>query len=273
MSCIIRCSGKDVSKSISVLLGNDITIPCQILPVEESPLVLWEKIWPLPEFQLLTYNDRTTNNSKYVTIRNNSLIIRRVTLKDEGVYQCEIGDVKYKVSLNVSVSMTLLELTYDGSLPFTAGTAVALICRSTHSRPPADLRWFHGIADVTIKASKTLKKLTDENGFGNSEGILSVLIKDEQSDIPYRCIADLPGHHTVKTVFLFPLTTCFGNSEGILSVLIKDEQSDIPYRCIADLPGHHTVKTVFLLSLTTSSSSGITSWYTWLIIFFLSLFY
>ncbi|XP_061175561.1 kin of IRRE-like protein 1 [Saccostrea echinata] len=189
----------EFSSNTTVLLGNDATLLCTIQYQTEGSIVLWKKI-DLGS-NILTLNNKTTHKEKYEVVDQYNLIIKRVRFQDEGMYECDTGEQRLTVALQIAVPMSNMSVHWDVPVPFQRNAFVNLTCISINSRPPATLRWFRGAHEVT-HASVNNDKTTRENGYGDSSSTLIGQVSSE--DVPYVCIADLPDNPSVRSEFLFP---------------------------------------------------------------------
>ena len=59
--------------------------------------------------------------------------------------------------------MENMTLTWGTDPPFAGATLANLTCHVMHSRPPADVTWYHGQMELTALAS-TCQKSTNQDG-------------------------------------------------------------------------------------------------------------
>ncbi|XP_048763191.2 kin of IRRE-like protein 1 [Ostrea edulis] len=189
----------EFSSNRTVLFGNDATLLCTVKYQTEGTVVLWKKIDS--GSIILTLNNKTTYRDKYIVANPYNLIIKSVQFQDEGLYECDTGEQRLTVALQVAVPMSNMSMYWNVPQPYQPNTFVNLTCVSINSRPPATLRWFRGAHEVT-HASVNNNRWTRENGYGDSSSTLVGQVSSE--DIPYVCIADLPDNPGVRTEFLFP---------------------------------------------------------------------
>lgn len=166
--------------------------------------------------EVITYDNQTMKADKYEIQGQYDLIIKDVQMEDEGHYDLDAGDEVVRISLSVAVPMQNMTVTWGGIMPIEEGSEANLTCNSTNSRPTANLRWFHGSHDITEQASTNIKN-TRANGYGDTLSILKTVVGSV--DIPYLCIADLPGYEAVRTEIAFaPITG--GTSIGSCSWML-----------------------------------------------------
>ncbi|KAJ8306538.1 hypothetical protein KUTeg_017083 [Tegillarca granosa] len=172
------------------LLGSDAIITCSVTLQKKGQYVFWKKVHDAGS-EVITYDNQTMKADKYEIQGQYDLIIKDVQMEDEGHYDLDAGDEVVRISLSVAVPMQNMTVTWGGIMPIEEGSEANLTCNSTNSRPTANLRWFHGSHDITEQASTNIKN-TRVNG---------------SVDIPYLCIADLPGYEAVRTEIAFaPIT-------------------------------------------------------------------
>ena len=70
------------------------------------------------------------------------LVIEDVELEDEAEYECQLGDIRYKTRLEVTVpSGPPVILSGGEAVIVTEGVEAVLECRSEGGKPPAKVRW------------------------------------------------------------------------------------------------------------------------------------
>ncbi|XP_046544738.1 cell adhesion molecule 2-like [Haliotis rubra] len=191
--------------NVTAFRGDDVTLECGTGRQKPGELVIWKKISGTNE-RIASINNRSTNSYKFYIRNTYNLVIRDVTVMDDGLYQCDAETNTATAYVSVSVPMERLTLTSDMTSVSPSDGDVNLTCRSWHSHPPADLRWFKGqreLNDITTVTSK----IYQSDGFGDCESTITVRMRSGEGDIPFRCVADLPAKTAIKEVFLFPRVT------------------------------------------------------------------
>uniref|UniRef100_K1QG20 Ig-like domain-containing protein n=1 Tax=Magallana gigas TaxID=29159 RepID=K1QG20_MAGGI len=189
----------EFSSNTTVLLGSDAKLLCTIRYQTEGSNVLWKKI-DLGS-NILSLNNETIFTGKYEVEDQYNLVIKNVQFHDEGIYECDTGEQRLTVALQVAVLMSNMTMRWDIPTPFKPYAYVNLTCVSINSRPPATLRWYRGVHEVT-RSSINNERVTRQNGYGDTTSTLVGQVSSE--DVPYVCIADLPDNPRVRSEFLFP---------------------------------------------------------------------
>ncbi|XP_071117319.1 cell adhesion molecule 4-like [Haliotis cracherodii] len=197
--------------NVTAFTGDDVTLECQTRRQKPGELVIWKKVSGINE-QIASINNRSTNSYKFHIRDTYNLVIRDVTVKDDGLYQCDAETNTATAYVSVSVPMESLTLTSDVTSVLPSDGDVNLTCRSWHSHPPADLRWFKGQRELNDVKSVT-SKIYKSDGFGDCESTITVRMRSVEGDIPFRCVADLPAKLAIKEVFLFPRVAISGGQE------------------------------------------------------------
>ncbi|XP_045156967.2 cell adhesion molecule 2-like [Mercenaria mercenaria] len=201
--------------NVTVLQGSDATFFCNVIEQRSTDYVFWKKVTRTGFVEILSYNGNSINGSKYLIQGSYSLTIKQAVLDDEAWYECQAGVDRAKAMLTVNVMMTNMTLTWGTDPPFTGENLVNLTCHVIHSRPPADVTWFHGQTELTGLAS-TCQKSNDVDGFGDSISTLTVVIGPEVDNAPYRCVASLPNSDVTRTLVTFA-TKAAGYTSGCQS--------------------------------------------------------
>nr|XP_022312900.1 kin of IRRE-like protein 1 [Crassostrea virginica] len=189
----------EFSPNTTVILGNDAKLLCSIMYQTERSNVLWKKIDT--GSNILSLNNETVYRGKYEVVDQYNLVIKDVGFQDEGIYECDTGEQRLTLALQVAVPMVNMSMRWEVPTPFQPNAYVNLTCVSINSRPPAILRWFRGVHEVTHSSTNN-QRVTRQNGYGDS---FSTLVGQVSSaDVPYVCVADLPDNPGVRTEFLFP---------------------------------------------------------------------
>ncbi|KAL3867976.1 hypothetical protein ACJMK2_040817 [Sinanodonta woodiana] len=158
--------------------------------------------------EIVAYNNQTVNYTKYEVTGTYKLSIFHTNLEDEALYECQTDGKKANAALSVSVPMDSMTITWNAQTPLNYDSEVELICRSYHSRPPAELSWYWGNHDFSRDAHYCYK-LYNADGFGDSVSVLRVsMMNHRNSEIPFRCVASLPANDRVRTEYAFlPITS------------------------------------------------------------------
>ncbi|XP_060573248.1 cell adhesion molecule 2-like [Ruditapes philippinarum] len=194
---------RNAPTNVTVLEGSDAKFFCNVIEQRSTDFVFWKKVSLSGFVDVLTYNGKSVNDTKYSVQGTYSLTVHNVVLEDEAWYECQAGIDRARAMLTVNVKMANMTLTWGIDPPFTEERLVNLTCHVMHSRPPADVTWYHGQTELT-SLSSTCQKSSSEDGFGDTISTLTVVIDPDNVDnAPYRCEASLPNSDVKRTEVAF----------------------------------------------------------------------
>uniref|UniRef100_A0A672Z9V9 Ig-like domain-containing protein n=1 Tax=Sphaeramia orbicularis TaxID=375764 RepID=A0A672Z9V9_9TELE len=121
---LYHCSALAQSQPITAVMGDDITLPCHVTPVQDvsEQMVEWSKLRTEPRFvhvrrsgedrlvdQNPEFSRRTSMSLGGLTRGDVSLTLSRVRLSDEGTYRCFIPSLKMDTTVQLD-TWSLLDL-------------------------------------------------------------------------------------------------------------------------------------------------------------------
>uniref|UniRef100_A0A672ZB54 Ig-like domain-containing protein n=1 Tax=Sphaeramia orbicularis TaxID=375764 RepID=A0A672ZB54_9TELE len=117
---LYHCSALAQSQPITAVMGDDITLPCHVTPVQDvsEQMVEWSKLRTEPRFvhvrrsgedrlvdQNPEFSRRTSMSLGGLTRGDVSLTLSRVRLSDEGTYRCFIPSLKMDTTVQLHVEV------------------------------------------------------------------------------------------------------------------------------------------------------------------------
>nr|XP_033799747.1 cell adhesion molecule 2 isoform X2 [Geotrypetes seraphini] len=143
-----------ITQNVTAIEGGTANLTCRVDQNDNNSLQ-----WSNPAQQTLYFDDKKALRDNRIELSRASwhelsISISDVSLSDEGQYTCSLFTMPVKTS---KAFLTVLGVPQKPQItgfssPITEGTVVKLLCSSSGSKPPADLRWFKNgqeIKDVT----------------------------------------------------------------------------------------------------------------------------
>ncbi|XP_071994637.1 cell adhesion molecule 2 isoform X3 [Engystomops pustulosus] len=207
------------TKDVTAIEGGTVNLTCRVDQNDNTSLQ-----WSNPAQQTLYFDDKKAlRDNRIELVRASwhelSISISDVTLSDEGLYTCSLFTMPVKTSKAYLTVLGVPEKPHISGFtsPVMEGDPISLTCKTSGSKPAADLRWFKGdqeITDVEKKQERdsngktfTVISVLDFRGDRKDDGAIVSCRVDHESlnSTPHIAMQSLDIHYT-PTVRILPST-------------------------------------------------------------------
>ncbi|KAM3933155.1 cell adhesion molecule 2 isoform 2-T2 [Leptodactylus fuscus] len=208
-----------VTQNVTAIEGGTVNLTCRVDQNDNTSLQ-----WSNPAQQTLYFDDKKAlRDNRIELVRASwhelSISISDVTLSDEGQYTCSLFTMPVKTSRAFLTVLGVPEKPHitGYTSPVMEGDPIRLTCKTSGSKPAADIRWFKGdqeITDVEKKQEKdsngktfTVISVLDFRGDRKDDGAIVSCRVDHESlnSTPHIATQSLDIHYT-PTVKILPST-------------------------------------------------------------------
>ncbi|XP_075450113.1 cell adhesion molecule 2 isoform X2 [Ascaphus truei] len=161
-----------VTQNVTVVEGGTINLTCRVDQNDNTSLQ-----WSNPAQQTLYFDDKKAlRDNRIELVRASwhelSISISDVSLSDEGQYTCSLFTMPVKTS---KAFLTVLGVPGKPQIsgltsPVMEGDQIQLTCKTSGSKPAADIRWFKNNQEIT-----DVQKLQEKDNNGRTFTIISIL--------------------------------------------------------------------------------------------------
>uniref|UniRef100_A0A6I8PN55 Cell adhesion molecule 2 n=1 Tax=Xenopus tropicalis TaxID=8364 RepID=A0A6I8PN55_XENTR len=179
-----------VTQNVTVVEGGTINLTCRVDQNDNTSLQ-----WSNPAQQTLYFDDKKAlRDNRIELVRASwhelSISISDVSLSDEGQYTCSLFTMPVKTSKAYLMVLGVPENPHISGFtsPVMEGDTIQLTCKSSGSKPAADIRWFKNDQEIT-----DVQKIQQQDSNGKTFTVTSSLVfqgdrKDDGAVI--RCRVD-----------------------------------------------------------------------------------
>ncbi|XP_075710584.1 cell adhesion molecule 2 isoform X2 [Rhinoderma darwinii] len=160
------------TQNVTAIEGGTVNLTCRVDQNDNTSLQ-----WSNPAQQTLYFDDKKAlrdNRIELVRASWHELIISisDVTLSDEGQYTCSLFTMPVKTSKAFLTVLGVPEKPHitGYTSPVMEGDLIRLTCKTSGSKPAADIRWFKGDQEIT-----DVEKKQERDGNGKTFTVISVL--------------------------------------------------------------------------------------------------
>uniref|UniRef100_A0A8C4RPA6 Cell adhesion molecule 2a n=2 Tax=Erpetoichthys calabaricus TaxID=27687 RepID=A0A8C4RPA6_ERPCA len=164
-----------ITQNVTVTEGGTANLTCRVDHNDNTSLQ-----WSNPAQQTLYFGDKKAlRDNRIELVRASwhelSISISDVTLADEGQYTCSLFTMPVKTSKALLTVLGVPEKPEINGLkkPTQEGDKITLTCKTSGSKPAADIRWFKN--DKEIKDLKYLHRVKEVNASGKTFTVKSTL--------------------------------------------------------------------------------------------------
>ncbi|KAG8450325.1 hypothetical protein GDO86_002829, partial [Hymenochirus boettgeri] len=161
-----------VAQNVTVVEGGTINLTCRVDQNDNTSLQ-----WSNPAQQTLYFDDKKAlRDNRIELVRASwhelSISISDVTLSDEGLYTCSLFTMPVKTSKAFLTVLGVPEKPHITGFtsPIMEGDIVHLTCKSSGSKPAADIRWFKNDQEIT-----DVRKVQEKDNNGKTFTVISYL--------------------------------------------------------------------------------------------------
>ncbi|XP_040278034.1 cell adhesion molecule 2 [Bufo bufo] len=207
------------TQNMTAIEGGTVNLTCRVDQNDNTSLQ-----WSNPAQQTLYFDDKKAlRDNRIELVRASwhelSISISDITLSDEGQYTCSLFTMPVKTSKAFLTVLGVPEKPHitGYTSPVMEGDKIRLTCKTSGSKPAADIRWFKGdqeITDVEKKLERdsngktfTVISVLDFRGDRKDDGAVVSCRVDHESlnSAPHIATQDLDIHYT-PTVKILPST-------------------------------------------------------------------
>ncbi|KAM5181628.1 cell adhesion molecule 2 isoform 1-T1 [Mantella aurantiaca] len=161
-----------VTWNVTAVEGGTVNLTCRVDQNDNTSLQ-----WSNPAQQTLYFDDKKAlRDNRIELIRASwhelSISISEVSLSDEGLYTCSLFTMPVKTSKAYLTVLGVPEKPHITGFtsPVMEGEIIQLTCKTSGSKPAADIRWFKGDQEIT-----DVQKLQEKDSNGKTFTVISVL--------------------------------------------------------------------------------------------------
>ncbi|XP_075053171.1 cell adhesion molecule 2 isoform X2 [Mixophyes fleayi] len=161
-----------VTQNVTAIEGGTVNLTCRVDQNDNTSLQ-----WSNPAQQTLYFDDKKAlRDNRIELVRASwhelSISISDVSLSDEGQYTCSLFTMPVKTSKAFLTVLGVPEKPHITGFtsPVMEGEIIQLTCKTSGSKPAADIRWFKGDQEIT-----GVQKLQERDGNGKTFTVISVL--------------------------------------------------------------------------------------------------
>lgn len=169
-----------VTWNVTGVEGGTVNLTCRVDQNDNTSLQ-----WSNPAQQTLYFDDKKAlRDNRIELIRASwhelSISISDVSLSDEGLYTCSLFTMPVKTSKAYLTVLGVPEKPHISGFtsPVMEGEIIQLTCKTSGSKPAADIRWFKGDQEIT-----GMQKLQEKDSNGKTFTVISYLdIRGDRKD-------------------------------------------------------------------------------------------
>ncbi|XP_073440547.1 cell adhesion molecule 2 isoform X3 [Dendrobates tinctorius] len=161
-----------VTQNVTAIEGGTVNLTCRVDQNDNTSLQ-----WSNPAQQTLYFDDKKAlRDNRIELVRASwhelSISVSDVTLSDEGQYTCSLFTMPVKTSKAFLTVLGVPEKPHISgySSPVMEGDPIRLTCKTSGSKPAADIRWFKGDQEIT-----DVEKKQERDSNGKTFTVISVL--------------------------------------------------------------------------------------------------
>ncbi|XP_044141873.1 cell adhesion molecule 2 [Bufo gargarizans] len=168
------------TQNVTAIEGGTVNLTCRVDQNDNTSLQ-----WSNPAQQTLYFDDKKAlRDNRIELVRASwhelSISISDITLSDEGQYTCSLFTMPVKTSKAFLTVLGVPEKPHitGYTSPVMEGDQIRLTCKTSGSKPAADIRWFKGDQEIT-----DVEKKQERDSNGKTFTVISVLdFRGERKD-------------------------------------------------------------------------------------------
>ncbi|XP_072288069.1 cell adhesion molecule 2 isoform X3 [Pyxicephalus adspersus] len=161
-----------VTWNVTAVEGGTVNLTCRVDQNDNTSLQ-----WSNPAQQTLYFDDKKALRDNRIELIRASwheltITITDISLSDEGLYTCSLFTMPVKTSKAYLTVLGVPEKPHITGFtsPVMEGEIIQLTCKTSGSKPAADIRWFKGDQEIT-----DVQKLQEKDSNGKTFTVISVL--------------------------------------------------------------------------------------------------
>ncbi|KAM9320846.1 cell adhesion molecule 2 isoform 2-T2 [Gastrophryne carolinensis] len=161
-----------VTWNVTVVEGGTVNLTCRVDQNDNTSLQ-----WSNPAQQTLYFDDKKAlRDNRIELVRASwhelSISVSEILLSDEGMYTCSLFTMPVKTAKAYVTVLGVPEKPHITGFtsPVMEGEIIQLTCKTSGSKPAADIRWFKGDQEIT-----DVQKLQEKDSNGKTFTVISVL--------------------------------------------------------------------------------------------------